>query len=83
VARLVLTLVSGAQIEVPTEHDQAMEVVELVRRSWTTDRVGIESVVLGDGQATDWVRLAHISAVSIIPVDEREVADDSTGEASG
>jgi hypothetical protein len=80
--RLTLTLTSGVQVEYDTDDDEAAQLVAAVRRSWDRPEPPSGDVVLGAGtEVTDWVRVAHISAVRVEPLRRKGPEDDDT--ASG
>lgn len=78
--QLILTLTSGVQVVYACDEHVAQANVQLIRESWE-GRTSLPDAVLGsDDGTTDWVRLAHISAVRIAPaVDEEGGSDAAAG----
>jgi hypothetical protein len=73
VVRLVLTLISGVNVELVTDRAEALQILEAVRRSWRGADRAVEDLVIGTAdEVTDWVRMAHISAVQIAPLPEED-----------
>lgn len=64
--RLILTLISGAQVLADVPPDSAAEVRTAITRAWG-GAPGITDVYIGGDTsgADDWVRIEHISAVRI------------------
>lgn len=79
--QLILTLTSGVQVVYLTEDRDARENVQAIRAGWENPAAALVDVVLGSADGTtDWVRMAHISAVRITPaVDEEGGPDAPTG----
>ena len=76
---LVITLTSGVQLMSLTSEDEALTHLDLVHDEWASPSALTHLQLNSDSGITDWVRLAHISAVRIAPAHLEEGADDAAG----
>ena len=78
--QLILTLTSGVQVVYLCEDGDAREHVRAIRAGWENPAATLPDVALGSADGTsDWVRMAHISAVRTAPVEEEGADDAATG----
>jgi hypothetical protein len=81
--RVTLTLTSGVQVVYPADEAEAAEHVELVRHAWNDGATVRDLPIVSPDGITDWVRLAHVSAVRVAPAALYEQQEGDDGAAGG
>ncbi len=66
--RMTLTLSSGAQVSFDTHRREADDVRAAVVLSWRSTAEAAGPLSVGTDEVTDWLRMAAIDAVQIVPL---------------